>query len=207
VRTRPSASADEDGVSVLIIPLSLPGVTRRRLPTSGVLASGSTYLAFEDVRVPAREHLLHRPGAGLQVIFSNFNPERVSLAVAALRMARTCVQDAYDHAAVRETFGEPLLARGVVREKFARMGELIEGAWAFTEMVAWLTEQERRRGAGARSKVGGMTALLKVMSTRCLEVCSREAQQVMGGLGYTRSGKGARIEAISRDVRVFVVGE
>lgn len=51
-----------------------------------------------------------------------------------------------------------------------------------------------------------MTALLKVMSTRCLEKVCREAQQVMGGAGYNKSGRGARIEQISRDVRVYVVG-
>lgn len=28
----------------------------------------------------------------------------------------------------------------------------------------------------------------------------------MGGLGYSRTGKGARIEQISRDMRVMVVG-
>jgi alkylation response protein AidB-like acyl-CoA dehydrogenase len=52
-----------------------------------------------------------------------------------------------------------------------------------------------------------MTALLKVMSTRCLEVCVREAQQILGGLGYARGGRGGRIEAISRDVRVMTVGK
>ena len=34
----------------------------------------------------------------------------------------------------------------------------------------------------------------------------REPQQVMEGLGYMRTGKGARIEQISRDVRVMVGG-
>jgi alkylation response protein AidB-like acyl-CoA dehydrogenase len=33
---------------------------------------------------------------------------------------------------------------------------------------------------------------LKVVSTRCLEFCVREAQQVLGGLGYSRGGKGGR---------------
>lgn len=53
-----------------------------------------------------------------------------------------------------------------------------------------------------------MTALLKIMSTRALEETVRECQQVMGGLGYLKSlgGRGARIEQISRDVRVLVVG-
>ena len=37
------------------------------------------------------------------------------------------------------------------------------------------------------------------------QVC-REAQQILGGAAYNKSGKGARIEQISRDVRVHVVG-
>lgn len=55
-------------------------------------------------------------------------------------------------------------------------------------------------------RIGGMTALLKVMSTRALEKSVREAQQILGGAGYNRAGKGARIEQISRDARVHVVG-
>jgi len=45
-----------------------------------------------------------------------------------------------------------------------------------------------------------------VLACRALERINREAQQVMGGLGYSKSGKGARIEQISRDLRVMVVG-
>ena len=40
------------------------------------------------------------------------------------------------------------------------------------------------------------------------ELCSREAQQILGGIGYQRGGThpGARIEQISRDIRVITVG-
>lgn len=55
-------------------------------------------------------------------------------------------------------------------------------------------------------RIGGMTALLKVMATRALEKSVREAQQIMGGAGYNKAGKGARIEQVSRDMRVHVVG-
>lgn len=65
---------------------------------------------------------------------------------------------------------------------------------------------ELSKATGKVMNIGGMTALLKVMSTRCLEKVCREAQQVMGGMGYAKTGKGARIEQISRDVRVFAVG-
>ncbi|EHK97516.1 putative Acyl-CoA dehydrogenase family member 9, mitochondrial [Glarea lozoyensis 74030] len=83
------------------------------------------------------------------------------------------------------------------------MGRVIEPAMAFLEQLTWLIE-ENRRGGGVR--IGGMTAMLKVVSTRCLEFCVREAQQVMGGVGYSRGGRGGRVEAISRDVRVMAVG-
>ena len=53
---------------------------------------------------------------------------------------------------------------------------------------------------------GGLVALLKVVAAQALELAVREMQQVMGGLGYSRTGKGARVEQISRDVRVMVVG-
>lgn len=54
--------------------------------------------------------------------------------------------------------------------------------------------------------MSGPIANLKVLAGRTLEVVNREAQQIMGGLGYSKSGRGVRIEQISRDLRVMVVG-
>lgn len=39
-----------------------------------------------------------------------------------------------------------------------------------------------------------------------MERAAREAQQILGGAGYSRTGVGARMEQISRDLRMFVVG-
>jgi alkylation response protein AidB-like acyl-CoA dehydrogenase len=52
-----------------------------------------------------------------------------------------------------------------------------------------------------------LLSFAKVQSARILEVNVREAQQIFGGAGYQRgSGRGSRVEQISRDVRVHVVG-
>lgn len=48
-------------------------------------------------------------------------------------------------------------------------------------------------------------ALLKMQAAHNLETVCREAQQVLGGIGYSRGGNGGRVEQISRDVRVLVV--
>lgn len=54
--------------------------------------------------------------------------------------------------------------------------------------------------------IGGLIANLKVLAGNVLEHVNRESQQILGGAGYSRTGKGSRIEQISRDVRVMVVG-
>lgn len=82
---------------------------------------------------------------------------------------------------------------------------MIEPAYAFMEQLVSILESTKDRPVDD-VKIGGMTALLKVMSTRALEKSVREAQQILGGAGYNKAGKGARIEQISRDARVHVVG-
>lgn len=193
----------KDGISLLVVPLKVPGVTTRRMENQGVNASGSTLIIYEDVEVPV-ENLLGKENGGFALIMSNFNPERLSLATAALRLSRVCVQDAYQYACERETFGKKLIEHEAIRSKFATFGLLIEPAHAFLEQLCYIIETSRV--TGKEVNVGGMTALLKVMSTRCLEQVCREAQQIMGGAAYAKTGRGARIEQISRDVRVHVVG-
>lgn len=66
--------------------------------------------------------------------------------------------------------------------------------------------ETRKKHGGADLYIGGLIANLKVLAGQTLEFVSRESQQVMGGLGYQRGGRGGRVEQISRDVRVMVVG-
>ncbi|TKA77804.1 hypothetical protein B0A49_00932 [Cryomyces minteri] len=198
-----------NGISMLIIPLRSQGVTTRRMQNSGVGASGSTFIEFNNVKVPVK-NLLGLENKGFDIIMSSksplkryFNPERLTLACAALRLSRLCCEDSLSYALTRTTFGKPLISNQLIRAKISKMGQLIEPAWAFLEQLVYtihISQSQNRH-----INVGGMTALLKVTATRCLEKCCREAQQIMGGAGYNRAGKGARIEQISRDVRVFVV--
>ena len=179
------------GISLLIIPLKCKGITRRQMYNSGVGASGSTFITFDDVLVPT-ENLLHVENRGFEVIMYNFNAERKSLATCAIRLSRVCAEDAWKHACTRETFGHKLIENPIIRAKFVKMGRMIEPAHAFLEQLTEIIELNRKNGGHDAVRIGGMTALLKVMSTRCLEKCVREAQQIMGGLGYARGGKGGR---------------
>ena len=58
------------GISALILPLDLPGVERRKIQNSGVNASGSTYIEFDNVQVPV-ENLLGKENEGFKIVMSS----------------------------------------------------------------------------------------------------------------------------------------
>ena len=59
------------GFSVLLIPRQ-EGVDTKLIKTTYSTAAGTTYIQFENVKVP-RNHLLGKEDQGFQVIMSNFN--------------------------------------------------------------------------------------------------------------------------------------
>lgn len=187
------------GISVLVIDLHSKGVRTRKIENSGLDASGSTFITYEDVLVPV-SNLLGRENQGFKIIMTNFNHERIVLCIQSLRLARICIQDAFEHACIRETFGKRLIEQPVIRTKFAAMGRSVETNFAFVEQLTYHSKYPNNEN------IGGMTALAKVACTRTLEFCCREAQQIFGGLSYQKTGRGARVEQISRDLRVYAVG-
>ena len=122
-------------------------------------------------------------------------------------MARCCITDAYNHALTRTTFNKTLIEHQAIRTKFSTLAMRLLPAHAYMESLVALSDAHKQReGKLSEPRFGGLIAVLKVMAARTLEETVREMQQVMGGLGYSRTGKGARIEQISRDMRVMVVG-
>jgi alkylation response protein AidB-like acyl-CoA dehydrogenase len=123
--------------------------------------------------------------------------ERFGICIQAARLARICVEESFTFAARRKTFGKPLLEQPVIRAKLADMVRQVEATQAWLELVALQMKEMSHKEAMV--KLGGATALLKVQCTKTLEYCAREAVQIMGGTGYTRSsGLGSRIERIYR---------
>lgn len=60
-----------NGVSLLLIERDMPGVSTRRMECQGVWSSGTTYITFEDVKVPV-ENLLGKKNQGFRGMFFFF---------------------------------------------------------------------------------------------------------------------------------------
>ena len=192
------------GISVLVIPLDLPGVRVTRITNSGQNAGGSAFVTLNDVRVPAW-NLIGKENQGFAIIMKNFNKERFLLAVGCNRKARTCLSHAFAYANTRKTFGKPLMANQVIRRKFAELAHRVEAHWAWLEQIAYAVKTSER--GWWSEEIAGRIALAKVQGGQILELAAREAQQVFGGAAYQRGGgKGEVVEQISRDLRMMVVG-
>jgi len=182
------------GISLLLVEMDRPGVSRTPLAKMGWHASDTATIHFDDVEVPA-ENLIGPENGGFAGIMRNFNGERLGMSQQANAFARICFEDALDWARQRETFGKPLIANQVIRHKLSDMIRRISATQAWIDQCAWSVVNGKA--------FPGDFALLKVQATQTMEFCAREACQILGGASFMRGG---RIERIYREVRVMAIG-
>jgi acyl-CoA dehydrogenase len=183
------------GVSVLVIPMDLEGVSRTPLDKKqGWWCSDTATLYFDNVRVPVG-NLLAEEGHGFLVIANNFNSERMAMSVMMEANARVCLEDAVNWARERKTFGKRLADHQVIRHKIVEMKQRITSCQTYIQYCA-------RQMAAGTAEFGDI-AMLKIQCSQTVEFCAREAMQILGGIGYMR---GNRVERIYREVRVNAIG-
>ncbi|RYP60520.1 hypothetical protein DL769_008084 [Monosporascus sp. CRB-8-3] len=191
-----------NGVSLLLIERDSGGVSTRRMDCQGVWSSGTTYITFEDVKVPV-ENLIGKENQGFKVIMTNFNHERMGIIIQSLRFARVCYEESVKYANKRRTFGKKLIEHPVIRMKLAHMARQLEAGQNWLENLVY--QCERMGETEAMLRLGGPIAGLKAQSTLTFEFCAREAAQIFGGLSYSRGGQGAKVERLYRDVRAYAI--
>ncbi len=112
------------GISLFLVERTFPGITTRQMQCSGVWSSGTTYITFEDVRVPVQNRI-GKENEGFRYVMYNFNHERWMLIIECIRFSRDCLEDAMAYAMKRETFGKKLIEHPVIRLKLAHMARQV----------------------------------------------------------------------------------
>jgi alkylation response protein AidB-like acyl-CoA dehydrogenase len=108
------------GISLLVIEKTFKGVECKRMDCMGVWASGTSFVTFDEVKVPIA-NLIGKENAGFGYVMHNFNHERWGFVVQANRFARVCYEEAFLYAHKRRTFGKKLIEHPVIRAKLADM--------------------------------------------------------------------------------------
>ncbi|CAF9928538.1 MAG: hypothetical protein GOMPHAMPRED_005159 [Gomphillus americanus] len=191
-----------NGVSLLLIERAHGGVSTRRMDCQGVWSSGTTYITFEDTKVPV-ENILGKENKGFRAIMTNFNHERIGIIIQATRFARVCYEESMKYAHKRTTFGKKLIEHPVIRLKLAHMARQIEATQSWLDNLVY--QAQNMDDTEAMLKLGGAIAGCKAQSTQVFEFCAREASQIFGGLSYSRGGQGAKVERLYRDVRAYAI--
>jgi acyl-CoA dehydrogenase len=193
-----AANSGPAGLSLLMVPLqNHPGVTLRRLTPSGQRSAGTTFITLDDVHVPTA-NLLGVEGQGMKYIMTNFNHERLTIAVGVTRQARVALAAAFAYCLRREAFSKPLIDQPVVRHRLAKAGAELESMSAWTEQI--LYQMAHLPPKAADTQLGGLAALAKAKAGLVLNECAQCAVLLFGGNGYTTTGQGEIAERIYREV-------
>lgn len=199
VRTDPEDRGPQ-GISMLVVPAHLPGLSRSPLAKMGWHCSDTAHLRFDAVRVPAR-FLVGREGQGFRMVLTNFNGERLGMSAMSLGFAERCYDDALAWARQRKTFGTALVDHQVIRHRLVDMKMRIESTRAWLDAVGARADSGDASGKGADWVA--QVCLLKNHATQTLQFCADAAVQILGGMGFMQ---GTAAERIYREVKVMMIG-
>lgn len=183
------------GISLLLMEKGMPGFSvGQPLKKTGWWASDTAELFFDDVKVP-KSNLIGGENAGFFVIMTNFQMERLNLAVMANMTSQLALEESLRYVHEREAFGKPLAKMQVIRHKLADMATQVEASREFTYRIA------ARIQAGIPSVKE--VSMAKNFATKVSDYVTYEGVQIFGGMGFMRE---TLVERLARDNRILSIG-
>ncbi|WP_028221168.1 cyclohexanecarboxyl-CoA dehydrogenase [Paraburkholderia oxyphila] len=128
------------GVSALLVPMDLPGITRNRFDCHGQRAIGRGSIFFENVRVPV-DHRLGDEGKGFVQVMQGFDFSRALIGLQVLAVASVSLEETWEYIAQREAFGKPLSAFQGVSHPLAEYATQVEAARLLCLQTLWLKDR------------------------------------------------------------------
>ncbi|KAG9241404.1 acyl-CoA dehydrogenase-like protein [Calycina marina] len=184
----------DKGLSVVLIERQ-EGVETTPIKTSYSPTAGTSYITFDNVKVPVG-NLLGVENKGIQVILSNFNHERWTMVCGGIRMSRLVTEECLKWANQRLVFGKKLTDQPVIRQKLAKMIAHTEANQAWLENITY--QMTLMPYAQQSIHLAGPIGLLKMQATRAAHEIADDAVQIFGGRALTQSGMGRTIEMFQR---------
>lgn len=101
-------------------------------------------LKFKNLRVPKENLLVPTAGDGLTVAYHGLNMGRLALCATASGVMRIMLANMLPWAKFRQTYGQAIESRELVKRRIARAAALIVGADALVAWGSWLLDQGYR---------------------------------------------------------------
>ncbi len=182
------------GITALLVPMDLPGVTRSRFDCHGQRAIGRGSLFFENVRVPAT-HRLGEENKGFVQVMQGFDFSRALIGLQVLAVARVALEETWAYVAERQSFGKPLSAFQGVSHPLADLDTQVEAARLLCLQALWLKDRGAPHSAEA--------AMCKWWAPKLAYDVVHQCLLMFGHGGYDRGLMEQRL----RDVLGFQLGD
>ena len=182
------------GVTALMVPMDLPGITRNRFDCHGQRAIGRGSLFFENVRVPA-SHRLGDEGKGFVQVMQGFDFSRALIGLQVLAVAQASLDETWAYVAQRQAFGQPLSAFQGVSHPLADFETQVAAARLLCLQTLWLKDRSLPHTAEA--------AMCKWWGPKLAYDVVHQCLLSFGHGGYDRGPMEQRL----RDVLGFQIGD
>jgi isovaleryl-CoA dehydrogenase len=200
VWTYAKTGVDQKGraeISTFIVEKDHPGfsVGQKILDKTGMRASNTAELVYDDCRVPA-DALVGNPGESIIHMMRNLELERLTLAAQSVGIARRCVVEMNRYATEREAFGRQIREFGQIQRHIG------ESFAEWRAMHAYLYDVARKMDVSSSGQRLDSDGIKLVATTMAKNIADR-AMQVMGGYGYVGEYV---VERLWRDAKLLEIG-
>jgi isovaleryl-CoA dehydrogenase len=192
-KTEPKAGAH--GITAFIIERSFAGFsTSPKLDKLGMRGSNTCELVFQDCEVPG-DNILGLENAGVAVLMSGLDYERVVLSGGPLGLMQACLDIVLPYVHERHQFGQPIGTFQLVQAKLADMYTTLDACRAYVYAVASACDRKettRKDAAGA----------ILYSAERATQM-ALDAIQLLGASGYVNEQAAGRL---LRDAKLYEIG-
>ncbi len=129
------------GISAFLVPMDLPGVTRTAFDDLGTRCVGRGSIFFDGVKVPA-SHMLGEEGKGFTQVMQGFDYSRALIGLQCLAVARASLDETWEYAKERETFGKPIVENQGVSFPLAEYETYYQAARLVCLETLWLKDND-----------------------------------------------------------------
>ncbi|MEZ2126575.1 MULTISPECIES: isovaleryl-CoA dehydrogenase [unclassified Sinorhizobium] len=192
-KTEPEAGPR--GITAFLIEKGFQGFSAgQKLDKLGMRGSNTSELIFENCEVP-EENVLGSTGAGVRVLMSGLDYERIVLSAGPLGIMAACMDVVVPYLHERKQFGQPIGEFQFMQGKLADMYVTLNTARAYVYAVAAACD----RGETTRKDAAGCILYASEKAT----AMALEAIQALGGNGYTNDYPAGRL---LRDAKLYEIG-
>lgn len=194
VRTGARSDSGNNGISLLVVDLDSPGVSRTKLNKMGWHSSDTAEIRFDEVRVPV-SNLIGQENMGFYYLMESLQLERLVASIMAVSGSELALEWTLHYLNEREAFGRKIAKFQAIRHKIADVATEIELAKPFVYHTCWLFAQ----GETVVKECSMAKLYTSEMQKRVVDTCL----QFFGGYGYiddypiSRAYRDARVGTIA----------